>query len=395
MPAPLPSPSTPLSGGPTTHWSWLVYPVVAATAALLTAAVGAWLLPDQGTALGMAGLACSMLSLGGTGLWRQWQGQHEAPATQSAGLAGNSEHLVSLRLQLDKALQGSETSALQVIDRINGIHRSAADQLERIRCTETNGESLQRIMKEKALVDNQLGAILQMFVETQEKEVEANLERLRRLQEVKALGTMVEDISHVARQTNFLSINAAIEAARAGEAGRSFAVLAAEIRELSNQTGNVATEIGHRIHKATDGLDDELARVNEVSDRSTSSGNMRKVIADISAMQDRFAQSMDQLELQKVISDVLRGHQDVENQIADTLGHVGSQDILRQQIECVQEALLTVQRTLDANATGDLTGYMNDQAERFAALTASRDAQSDHASSKASSAGPVIELFGA
>ncbi len=390
----MPAPSSPSSTTPT-NWSWLAYPLVVAAAALLTAAVGAWLLPDQGAALGMAGLACSMLSLSGASLWRQWQDKRVAPGTPVTPLAGSSEHLVSLRQQLDTALKGSESSALQVIDRINGIHRSAAEQLERIRCTEANGESLQRIMKEKALVDNQLGAILQMFVETQEKEVEANLERLRRLQEVKALGTMVEDISHVARQTNFLSINAAIEAARAGEAGRSFAVLAAEIRELSNQTGNVATEIGHRIHKATDGIDDELARVNEMSDRSTSSGNMRQVIADISAMQDRFAQSMDQLELQKVISDVLQGHQEVEQQIADTLGHVGSQDILRQQIECVQEALLTVQRTLDANAAGDLKGYMHDQAERFAALTAGRDSQAQRASSNASSGGPAIELFGA
>jgi methyl-accepting chemotaxis protein len=395
MPAPSSSSSTPPAGGHTTNWSWLAYPLVVATAALLTGAVGAWLLPDQGTALGMAGLACSMLSLGGASLWRQRQDKRLPPTAPDTPQAGSSEHLVSLRQQLDTALQGSETSALQVIDRINGIHRSAAEQLERIRCTEANGESLQRIMKEKALVDNQLGAILQMFVETQEKEVEANLERLRRLQEVKALGTMVEDISHVARQTNFLSINAAIEAARAGEAGRSFAVLAAEIRELSNQTGNVATEIGHRIHKATDGIDDELARVNEVSDRSTSSGNMRKVIADISAMQDRFAQSMDQLELQKVISDVLRGHQEVEQQIADTLGHVGSQDILRQQIECVQEALVTVQRKLNANASGDISSYMHDQAERFASLTAGRDGQAQRASSSASAGGPAIELFGA
>jgi methyl-accepting chemotaxis protein len=381
---------------PRSAWSWLPYPLIAGASALLTGTLGSLTWPDQGTHLALTSLLCGLLSLSGAQAWRHWRGPVHPAGTSSpeGGDAVPSDHLQSLRLQLSSALQGSESSALQVIERLNGIHRSAAEQLERIRCTESNGQSLQLIMKDKALVDSQLGAILQMFVETQEKEVAANLERLRRLQEVKALGTMVEDITHVARQTNFLSINAAIEAARAGESGRSFAVLASEIRELSNQTGTVAAEIGQRIHKATDGIDEELNRVNEMSDRSTSSGNMRQVIADISAMQDRFAQSMDQLELQKVISDVLQGHHEIEHQIADTLGQVGSQDILRQQIECVQEALATLQRSLTTEPSA-MHGYMLAQSERFAALTPVVDNNPRRGPSGQGGAAPAIELFGA
>ncbi|MEY4764338.1 MAG: hypothetical protein RI907_1011 [Pseudomonadota bacterium] len=309
------------------------------------------------------------------------------PAPEATG------HLRHLHQQLGQALQGSEASALQVIERINAIHRGSMEQLARIRCTEANGQELQRIMQEKSLVDSQLCSILQMFVETQEKEVEANLERLQRLQEVKELSAMIEDISHVARQTNFLSINAAIEAARAGEQGRSFAVLAAEIRELSNRVGALSQDIAQRIHKATDGIDEELNRVNAMSDRSTSSNNMRQVIADISAMQDRFQQSMSQLELQRVIADVLAGHEQIEAQIADTLGHVGAQDILRQQIECVQEAMNQVQEDARTARTHALPDYMADQARRFAALTPAVDRPSAR-TSKATTEGPAIELFG-
>ena len=75
------------------------------------------------------------------------------------------------------------------------------------------------------------------------------------------VSSVSEEISVIARQTHLLALNAAIEAARAGESGRSFAVVAAEVKNLSSKT-----EI------ATSQIEATLARLSDQTERLIAEG---------------------------------------------------------------------------------------------------------------------------
>ena len=143
---------------------------------------------------------------------------------------------------------------------------------------------------------------------------------------------LLADVQKIADQTNLLALNAAIEAARAGEAGRGFAVVADEVRNLSKHSDKFSEEIKRVVSASKHNIQEAQSMIEVMASKDmnvtiSSKASIDKMMSDITSMNSKISGNIAQLS---------RLSSSIETSVANAVRALQFEDMVRQLIEYLQ-----------------------------------------------------------
>ena len=118
-------------------------------------------------------------------------------------------------------------------------------------------------------------------------------------EKTQAIGDIIETVNDISERTHLLALNAAIEAAAAGESGRSFAVVAAEMKQLADQAKGATVQVRGILGEIQRGINTSVMLTEEAVKRAatgkTRSDTTHRTIEEISARVEENVQTFQQI----------------------------------------------------------------------------------------------------
>ena len=232
----------------------------------------------------------------------------------------------------------TEDAATQIVHDLHQVDEAVQELVRHLTQSGERSDSIARRARERIEANHRFVADMETYVLGRRDDVQANRTQFMEIMEyIKAFGQNLGSIEAITSQTNMLALNATIEAARAGEAGRGFAVVANEVRQLSHQTAGASNQI-------RSGLAGMQKMIDRFLVERVDAGNARREIEKLQSFGHQLSQAVgvyDELTsyLREVIDAADGQSQKVAARIADALGGVQFQDIVRQRLEKVAHGL--------------------------------------------------------
>jgi len=270
-------------------------------------------------------------------LFRRGSGRRAgAPAAAPAGYGMAVQASLDLDREigrkLDEAVARTETSALAIMQQVRDLSDRSTELAARLRQATSDAAEFETDIAANAAALAQLARFLECLPARLQRDLACISDIAG---EIKGLSGLAENVQAISMQSHLLSINAAIEASRAGSAGHAFKVVASEVRALAANSHTAASHIGGSLARIRsmlkEGLENSTA---ESADDMVHINHVSQAVARLQTSFDRASGSY---------RDRLAEMHDHGEALAagtvDVLGQLQYQDVVRQCVERLQDAI--------------------------------------------------------
>lgn len=235
--------------------------------------------------------------------------------------------------QLKEVVGDTENAAMMLIMEVKKLNDAANTLMSYLDNSTMKAGDMEHDIGESVAYIIKIGNFVRELPERMQQE----LETIREVgKEIDELVKHVAVIKEISKQTDVLAINASIVASHTGQFGGGFAVGAAEVRKLSARSAKMAVMIEQRLTDVRRTMQNGL-KFNFIEESAQQMGDAAKVAESISRLQESHE---DMRQYYKILFSVVTAHNtSVTAEIAEILGHIQFQDVVRQRIERIEDAV--------------------------------------------------------